>query len=90
ASLSWYFRYGRPSNLSVFKLFVAPLISGIFFVGLTVLVTKNFDLLVGGKPGERQWMLFCLLGAMFIGMALALYYKARRPDVFARLGRSQY
>lgn len=49
---------------------------------------KNFDLLVGGVPGERRWMLFCLLGVMCIGAGLARIYKKTRPDVYARLGRT--
>lgn len=89
AAVVWYFRYGRLANMSMFRLLLAPAISGICFIGLTTLVTKNFDLLVGGAPGERRWMLFCLLGFLFIGVALAQYYKANRPEVFARLGRSQ-
>ncbi|AIA70900.1 putative permease [Pectobacterium atrosepticum SCRI1043] len=88
ASLVWYFRVGRPEKLSVVRLFMAPVISGVFFIGLTVLVTKNFDLLVGGEPGERRWMLYCLLGVLFVGMGLAQFYKKKYPKVYECLGRS--
>lgn len=88
ASLVWYLKQGRKSTLNFGKLFLAPAISGLFFIGLTALVMKNFDLLVGGVPGERRWMLFCLLGVMCIGAGLARIYKKTRPDVYARLGRS--
>lgn len=88
ASLVWYFKEGRLITLNPGKLLLAPAIAGTFFVGLTVLVMKNFDLLVGGEPGERRWMLFCLLGLIFVGAVLARIFKITKPEVYARLGRS--
>ncbi|MNI83402.1 hypothetical protein D3C73_1401990 [compost metagenome] len=89
SALTWYVRRGKQEGANFFKAFLAPAISTVFFVGLVGLVTYHFDLLVGGEPGERRWMLYCLIGVLLAGMALAQFYKFNRPEVFARLGRAQ-
>jgi hypothetical protein len=88
SSLTWYLRKGRYEGISFAKAFLAPAISSVFFIGLVGLVAYHFELLVGGEPGERTWLLYCLVGVLFAGMALAQYFKRNRPAVYERLGRS--
>lgn len=88
SALTWYVRRGKQEGASFLKAFLAPAISTIFFVSLVGLVAYHFHLLVGGEPGERRWMLYCLIGVLFAGMGLAQFYKFKRPEVFARLGRA--
>lgn len=88
SALTWYLRKGRHDGVSFAKAFLAPIISGVFFVGLVTLVAYHFDLLVGGEPGQRTWMLLCLIGVLIAGMGLAQYFKAVRPEVYERLGRN--
>lgn len=90
SALSWYFKRGRSQNASVLKSLVAPTISTIFFTGLVYLVGRNFELLVGGEPGQRTWMLYSLGAIMILGIALAFYYKLARPDTYERLGRTHH
>lgn len=88
SALTWYMHKGRSAYASFCKSFLAPAISSLFFLGLMFLVAKNFELLAGGEPGERVWMLYSLFSVQFIGMVLACYYKKSKPQTFAKLGRS--
>ncbi|MDN7779612.1 APC family permease [Burkholderia orbicola] len=86
--LVWYFREGRFIGAGVFKACVAPGISAVLFVALVVLVGKHFELLVGGEPGQSTWMLYSLCAVQIFGMALAVYFRKAKPEVFRRLGRN--
>lgn len=88
SALAWYFRTGRFGGASWLKSFLAPAVSSLFFIGLVVLVVRNFELLVGGEPGQRTWMLYSLAVVYVIGVGLAWYYKKAKPHVFERLGRT--
>lgn len=88
SAIVWFIRRGRKDGVSFAKAFLAPVVSGVFFVGLVTLVAYHFEMLVGGEPGERTWMLLCLIGVLVGGMGLARYFKANRPEVYERLGRN--
>lgn len=88
AALSWYIRCGRHQKASFLKIFVAPAISSVIFVALVVLVAMHFELLVGGEPGERTWMLWCLIAVLLFGAVLAQFFRRFNPATFAKLGRT--
>ncbi|UNA30899.1 APC family permease [Klebsiella variicola subsp. variicola] len=88
SALACYFHKGRTQKMSFLSMCVAPAVSSVFFIGLVFLVIKNFDLLVGGEPGERRWMLYCLIAVLGAGALLAQYFKHMHPEIFAKLGRS--
>ncbi|MBO1537124.1 MULTISPECIES: APC family permease [Pseudomonas] len=88
SALTWFVKKGRFEKASFMKSFMAPAISSIFFMGLVVLVAKNFELLVGGEPGQRVWMLYSLFFVQLFGMVLAGYYRKVKPEIFEKLGRS--
>lgn len=88
SSIIYFLRERTKADLSFSKLFLAPLISASFFIWLVFLVVKNFEMLVGGEPGERRWMLYSLMSVVAIGAIIARYFKARKPEVFLRLGRT--
>jgi len=88
SSISYFLREGKKQRRSFSKLFLAPFISASFFIWLVFLVVKNFEMLAGGEPGERRWMLYSLMAVIAAGAMAARYFKARKPDVFARLGRT--
>lgn len=87
--LVWYARQGRYENANALQSLLAPSISSIFFFGLVYLVAKHFELLVGGEPGQYTWMFYALLGVQVTGMALGIYFKTARPEIYKRLGRSE-
>jgi hypothetical protein len=87
SALAWYFTKGRFDGASWTKSLLAPAISSVFFIALVVLVAKNFELLVGGEPGQRTWMLYSLAVVQIAGMGLACYYRVAKPHVFEKLGR---
>lgn len=88
SALAWYFTKGRFDGASWTKSLLAPTVSSVFFILLVVLVAKNFELLVGGEPGQRTWMLYSLAVVQIAGMGLACYYRVAKPHVFEKLGRS--
>ncbi|TBY58801.1 APC family permease [Rhizobium leguminosarum bv. viciae] len=89
SSLYWYVRIGRrQEGISFLKSCLCPLISSIAFIWLSVLIAANFEVLVGGAPGEHVWLLYSVLGVQFVGVALAQYFKVAKPEIYARLGRS--
>lgn len=90
SALVWYFAKGRANKASFLKSFLAPTVSTIFFVSLMVLVAKHFELLVGGEPSERVWMLYAILVVQVVGMILAGFYRKTKPETFARLGRAHH
>jgi amino acid transporter len=88
SSLVWYVRSGKAQGVNVFKSFVAPAISSLFFIALVILIAAHFDVLAGGDPGQYVWMFYCLIGVQVFGIVLAQYFKRAKPEVFERLGRS--
>jgi hypothetical protein len=47
----------------------------------------RFDLVVGGAPGQNIWLLSILAASLLFGVAVALYLRTTKPDVYQRLGR---
>lgn len=90
SALSWYFCQGKNAGASLVKSLIAPVVSSVFFLVLVILVAKKFELLVGGEPGERTWMLYSLGVVQLVGMGLAQMYKKLRPDTYNKLGRSHH
>jgi amino acid transporter len=88
SSLVWYVRSGRQQGVSFFKSAFSPAVSSLFFIALVVLIAQHFDVLAGGDPGQYVWMFYCLIGVLFVGIALAQYFKFARPEIFDSLGRS--
>ena len=88
SALTWYIRCGKAQKASFLKICVAPAISSAVFLALVGLVAVRFDLLVGGEPGERTWMLWCLVSVLLFGVLLAQFFKRFNPSTFTKLGRS--
>jgi hypothetical protein len=47
----------------------------------------NFSTLTGGSGAFAVFLQAAIWGSGLFGVALALFYRAKRPDIFARIGR---
>lgn len=83
-----YFRRQRGSHsVNVWAAVVAPAVSLVAMTVLLIVGIANFSTLTGGSGALAVILQAVVWGSLLIGIALALYYRARRPDIFARIGR---
>jgi amino acid transporter len=83
-----YFRRQRGSHsVNVWVAVVAPTVSLVAMGVLLVLGIMNFSTLTGGSGVYALILQAFVWGSGLAGIGLALYYRAKRPDVFARIGR---
>jgi amino acid transporter len=90
-SLSVIAWFGRKRNLAGahwFKCFGAPILATAALGTTVVFAVMNFELVVGGAPGQNLGLLVVLAAFLAGGAALALYFRSFKPDVFAGLGRA--
>ncbi|MFE6052991.1 APC family permease [Kitasatospora sp. NPDC056446] len=83
-----FFRRNRAAAASagVFRTAVAPLAATVLLCGATVLVVWRLDLFTGAGPSVN-WPLVATVPVVFLtGVGIALRLRARRPEVYARLG----
>ncbi|MEV7357169.1 APC family permease [Kitasatospora sp. NPDC091276] len=93
AGLSVYafFRRNREAAASAgaFRTVVAPVAATVLLCGATALVVWRLDLFTNAGP-EVNWPLVAIVPVVFLtGVAIALRLRARRPEVYARLGTSE-
>ncbi|MFK3797112.1 APC family permease [Pseudomonas sp. NPDC088444] len=88
AVIGWFARNGIPEGENAFKVFIAPAIAGITLIFITIFVARHLDLMVGGAPGESNWILYVLTGVFICGLGMASYFKYFEPKRFAALGRA--
>lgn len=89
AVLLYFARTGRPAGESRWKVFVAPAVSVLILGGVVVTAVLHFELLVGGDPGQRLWMLLVLVVVLVAGCLVALYFRKNKPQWYAMLGRAE-
>jgi amino acid transporter len=85
----WFGRTGVPAGESRLKCFAAPGIAAAALGTTVVLAVLHFDLVVGGTPGQNIVLLVVLALSVVTGVGLALYFRSSRPELYARLGRSE-
>ncbi|MFI1565434.1 APC family permease [Streptomyces sp. NPDC020490] len=87
-SVVFFFRRNRDvADVSVWHTVVAPVLSGLGLGAILWLCLTNFTTMTGGSAASSI-VYQVLMGAVFLsGMALALLYRSRRRDVYARIGR---
>lgn len=83
-----YFWHRRGSHsVNIWVAFVTPAVSLGAMSVLLVVGIFNFSTLTGGSGALAVILQAVVWGSGLVGIALALYYRAKRPDVFARIGR---
>jgi amino acid transporter len=87
AVLVYFQRQRGAHSVNVWVSVVAPVVSLVAMAALLVLAIVNFSTLTGGSGIYAVILQGAIWGAGLLGVLLALYYRAKRPDVFARIGR---
>lgn len=87
AVAAFFFRNGVPAAENVWRVYIAPIASVLALGGVVIFAILRFDLVVGGAPGQNIWLLSILAASLLLGVAVALYLRTTKPDVYQRLGR---
>ena len=76
-------------GLSVWSTVIAPLVSGLLLAWVFVMIIMNFHLQLGQeRPSASTYVLPVIVGiAGLVGVGWGLILRARRPEVYARIGR---
>ena len=88
AAVVGYFRT-RPHQATTWQRLVAPAAATVVLLALVVLLVVNFDALIGADPtSSLRWVLPGLVLLAAVGGAVwGAVLRARRPDVYAGVGR---
>jgi amino acid transporter len=89
AIIGWFVRTGIPKSENAFKVYVAPAIAGAVMLATTIYAGIHIELLVGGDPGENYWIVWLLIAVFVFGMALSMFFRSQRPDIYALVGRTE-
>jgi amino acid transporter len=88
ASIAVIFYFRRTgSHESVLKTLIAPVISAIGIGVVAYLAVANYSDLLGGTGFLTTFFLVFTFALFVIGVGLATYLRANRPDVYQRIGR---
>jgi len=89
AVVGYFARSGDRTGTSVWSAFVAPVLSGIALLYVLVVTLDQFATLLGVEAGDPlRWRLPALyLAVAAAGILWALFLRAKRPDVWAGIGR---
>ncbi|ANQ14490.1 APC family permease [Vibrio natriegens] len=88
AIIGWFIKTGVPEEENIFKVFIAPAIAGITLISTMIFAALNLDLVVGGEPGQYNWIDALLVSVFLSGSIVAMYFKTKKPHVYESLGRS--
>jgi amino acid transporter len=83
--------FRRRGNLgsTVWQTLVAPVASALGMAVVLYLALTHFKLMTGGSTREAILYQVLVWGVLAFGMVLALFYRAKRPEVYARIGRQR-
>ncbi|MGP4024160.1 APC family permease [Actinomadura sp. 3N407] len=84
-----YFRRNHRESRHWFRTLTAPLLGGIAFIALIVLLFMNLETAAGTAAGSPLFPLipWLVLGVFLFGLLLAAFLRATRPDKYAIIGR---
>jgi amino acid transporter len=87
-----YFRRSPEPGLSTWASAIAPTLAGIFLLVVLVLGVANFNVLITSStdaPTDAMTIVLpvILFGGGLLGLAVGAVLRARRPEVYARIGR---
>ncbi len=88
AILAWFLKRGIPQEVGVFRAIIAPLLSAAAIFCTALVAVMHIDLVVGGTPGEYTWLVLLFVFVFAIGSMLSLYFKFKKPAVYALIGQS--
>ncbi|MFS2087735.1 APC family permease [Paenarthrobacter nicotinovorans] len=83
----YFWRKRRSHSVNKWVAVVAPGISILAMGTLFVIAIANFSTLTGGSGSLAVILQGSVWGAGVIGIVLALIFRAKRPEIYARIGR---
>ncbi|BCI52288.1 putative amino acid permease [Mycolicibacterium litorale] len=84
-----YFRRNPHHQASPLKTTVAPVIAILGFSAVVYLATTNIDLISGVTGGLAVAVVTLTFATVVAGVVLASVYRAKRPEVYRRIGRQE-
>lgn len=87
AVVAFFARSSTRHDASVWQTMIAP---GLAVIGLGTIVwlaIDNFSTVTGTTGGLSTFLAITTFAMLGIGMALGAFYRARKPDVYQRIGR---
>lgn len=78
---------GRIDDLTRWHTVIAPALATVALGAALYLAFTNFVLLTGGNRGTAVTLQVIVWAVFLAGLVLALVFRSRRPDVYARIGR---
>jgi amino acid transporter len=85
-----YFRRVRESHqANIWVTVVAPAVSLVGMSVLLIVAIMNFSTLTGGSGALAVLLQAAVWGSGLVGVVLGLFFRAKRPDIFARIGRRE-
>jgi amino acid transporter len=82
-----YFWLRRDEGLNRWKTLVAPLLAAAGLLVALILATQNAAFLVGGSEPLAVALISLFYGLLGLGVVLALVYRTKKPQTYARIGR---
>ncbi|WP_242453809.1 APC family permease [Mycolicibacterium sp. P9-64] len=93
-SVVTYFHVKRqhPETAGVWRTLVCPIVGGLGMVFVIYLMIANMAAAAGAAAGSPVFKAIPWIGLvlLFGSMAVALYLRSARPDVYARIGRTVF
>ncbi len=86
AVTGWFLKTGIPAEEGAFRAVVAPGIAGAVLAGTVAFACLNLEYLVGGAPGQSDWILLVLAAVFLAGTGAAGWFRLRHPRIYAGLG----
>jgi amino acid transporter len=86
----WFFWVKKVHKGGILSTLVAPLIgaAGMIYVLWLLWSNRNFAAGLAADSMVFQWMPYYIVILFVIGLVYALYLKAKRPEIFAEIGRT--
>ncbi|MEY9534635.1 APC family permease [Sinorhizobium fredii] len=77
------------TDVSIWQTLVAPILAAIGLGAAVYLSATNFVALTGGDVTTAIVLQIVIWSLFVSGVVLALFYKSKRPDIYAKIGRQQ-
>ncbi|WP_062831438.1 APC family permease [Mycolicibacterium brisbanense] len=87
AVIVYFWRQRGSHSVSLWVSVVAPGVSLVAMSVLLIVGIVNFSTLTGGSGVFAVILQAAVWGSGLMGIALGLFYRSKRPDIFARIGR---
>lgn len=77
------------SDVSIWQTLVAPIVAACGLGAAVYLAAANFVALTGGDVTTAVVLQIVIWSLFVLGVLLALFYKSKRPNIYAKIGRQQ-